>query len=81
MTTVLASTLSDSPVLGSDGTEIGTVQNVTMNPETGKLVSLLVAPRTDRSYGFERTDGGQLLIPASQLADVGDYVMIDRSVE
>ncbi|SFC11069.1 Sporulation protein YlmC, PRC-barrel domain family [Halobiforma haloterrestris] len=81
MTTVLASTLSDTPVLGSDGTEIGTVHNVTMDVETGRLAHLLVSPATERSYGFARTEDGRLRVPAGRMVDVGDYVVIDRSVE
>ncbi|ELY74511.1 PRC-barrel domain-containing protein [Natrinema pallidum] len=77
MTTVLASTLSDTPVMGSDGTKIGTVHNITMNVETGELQRLLVTPTTDDVRGFDTNDDGKLVVPASRMNDIDDYLIVD----
>ncbi|ELY70046.1 PRC-barrel domain-containing protein [Natrinema versiforme] len=77
MTTVLASTLSETPVLGSDGTEIGTVYNLTMNVETGRLERILVTPANDDIRGFSRNDDGKLIVPASRMSDLDDYLIVD----
>ncbi|THE62919.1 photosystem reaction center subunit H [Salinadaptatus halalkaliphilus] len=77
MTTVLASTLSSKPVMGSDGKELGTVHNITMNVTTGELESVLVTPKDDDVYRFETTDDGNLRIPAHQVQGVDDYLMVE----
>ncbi|WP_226481810.1 PRC-barrel domain-containing protein [Natrinema amylolyticum] len=77
MTTVLASTLSDTPVMGSDGTEIGTVHNITMNVETGELRRLLVTPTINDLRGFETNDDGKIVISAGRMSDIDDYLIVD----
>ncbi|QCS43061.1 PRC-barrel domain-containing protein [Natrinema versiforme] len=77
MTTVLASTLSDTPVMGSDGTELGTVHNLTMNVETGELRRVLVTPASDDIRGFDRNDDGKIVVPASRMSDLDDYLIVD----
>ncbi|MGQ3412424.1 PRC-barrel domain-containing protein [Natrinema sp. LN54] len=77
MTTVLASTLSDTPVMGSDGTELGTVHNLTMNVETGELRRVLVTPASDDIRGFDRNDDGKIVVPASRMTDLDDYLIVD----
>ncbi|PCR89594.1 PRC-barrel domain-containing protein [Natrinema ejinorense] len=79
MTTVLASTLSETPVMGADGTEIGTVHNVTMNVETGALRHVLVTPTADTVGGFDRNDDGKIVVPAHCLSDIDDYLIVDRT--
>ncbi|MWV39488.1 PRC-barrel domain-containing protein [Natrialba sp. INN-245] len=77
MTTVLASTLSNKPVMGSDGKELGTVHNVTMNVETGALEYVLVTPKADDVHRFETDDDGTLLVPADKVQNVDDYLMVE----
>lgn len=48
MSTVLASALSNTPVMRSDGKNIGTVDAITMAVETGELLNVLVTPRRRR---------------------------------
>jgi len=77
MSTVLASTLSSKPVMGSDGTELGTVHNITMNVETGELEYALVDPVRDNIGRFDRDENGLLVVPAGRLRSVGDYLVVD----
>ncbi|ARS91305.1 PRC-barrel domain-containing protein [Natrarchaeobaculum aegyptiacum] len=76
--TVLASTLSNKPVMRSDGKDVGTVRNVTGNVTTGELESILVTPSNDSTFGFEQTDDGLLRIPVSLVESVDDYLMLEH---
>lgn len=78
MRTVLATKLSDRPVLGADGETLGTVHNLTMNLETGELVSVVVDPDGD-IHGFERDGDGRALVPAACIEGLDDYLVVDRS--
>ena len=44
MSEILAENLSGKAVMGSDGTELGMLYNITMNLKTGELADLLVEP-------------------------------------
>ncbi|AXR78598.1 PRC-barrel domain-containing protein [Natrarchaeobaculum sulfurireducens] len=78
MSTVLASTLSEAPVMCTDGTELGTVRNLTMTVETGELEWVLVTPlHDDVSTEFDRADDGTIRIPATRVVGLDDYLMID----
>lgn len=80
MRTVLATKLSDRPVLSSDGETLGTVENVTMNPKTGELVSVVVDPASGLDR-FERDSDGRALVPASCIEGLDDYLVIDPGPE
>jgi|AntDeeMetagen192_2_1112575.scaffolds.fasta_scaffold03453_3 sporulation protein YlmC with PRC-barrel domain len=80
MRQVLATELSDRPVMGADGERLGTVHNVTMNPTTGELVSVVVTPEGDL-HGFERTDAGRVRLPASSIQGLDDYLVVNPTRE
>lgn len=80
MATVLATKLSSKPVLGADGERLGTVHNVTMNPETGELLSVVVDPKGDLQ-GFERTTEGRVRLPASSIEGLDDYLIVNPTRE
>ncbi|WP_226006183.1 PRC-barrel domain-containing protein [Natrinema salinisoli] len=77
MTTVLASTLSETPVMRSDGVELGTVHTITMNVETGELERLLVTPTTDDLRAVGTNDDGKIVVPARCMSDLDDYLVVD----
>ena len=76
MPEVLASALNDKPVLSTDGREVGTVYNLTIDQRTGKLDTLLVDPNGNGFEEFERTDDGYLRIPAAMINGLSDQLMI-----
>lgn len=81
MADVLAENLSKKAVMGSDGTEIGTMYNITMDLDTGELRDLLVTPRSDLPRGkveFDRDDGGRFRVPVSRVQAVKDYIVVQR---
>ncbi|MFD1686290.1 PRC-barrel domain-containing protein [Halobellus litoreus] len=76
MDTVLASSLAGDTVMTTDGLELGTVENVTMNVKTGELAYLRLDPDSQPSSGFDRTEEGQLLIPADRVEAKQDYLLV-----
>jgi len=76
MPQVLASALPDQPVLSTDGRELGTVTNLTMEPRTGELAAMLVDPNGNGFDGVETTDDGRLRIPAEAIRGFDDHVMV-----
>ena len=80
MTDMLAETLSGKSVMGTDGTELGELYNVTMDLETGRLEDLLVEPLEESSVtvDFPSDDEGHFEIPVSRVQAVKDYIVIER---
>jgi sporulation protein YlmC with PRC-barrel domain len=81
MTDLLAENLSGKSVMGSDGTELGMLYNITMDLKTGTLQDMLVSANEEfdvESSGFERGEEGHLHVPVSRVQAVKDYVVIDR---
>jgi len=81
MTDVLAENLSGKSVMGSDGTELGMLYNITMNLKTGALNDLLVSPNEEfpaSESKFQQDEQGRLHVPVSHVQAVKDYIVIDR---
>ena len=78
MSTVLASALPEKPVLSADGEHLGTVHNLTIDPQSGEVEHLLVDPARPESAptGVARTDDGALGVPAGGITAVGDQVVV-----
>lgn len=64
--------------MSTNGEELGTVENITMDVNSGALEAVRVAPASDTIRGFDRTDDGSLLVPATCLCDVDDYLLVER---
>ncbi|GAB3017342.1 PRC-barrel domain-containing protein [Natronobiforma cellulositropha] len=81
MSDILAENLSGKSVMGSDGTELGMLYNITMDLKSGKLHDLIVDPDEElpiRSVDFERNDRGRLMVPVSRVQAVKDYIVVQR---
>lgn len=82
MVDILAENLSGKAVMGSDGTELGMLYNITMDLKTGALSDLLVTPNENLSPGripFERDESGQVHVPVGHVRAVKDYIVVDTS--
>ena len=81
MADILAENLSGKAVMGSDGTELGMLYNITMDLKTGALNDLLVTPNeqfpVDGSR-FDLDEEGRLHVPVSHVQAVKDYIVVDR---
>ena len=81
MPNVLAETLSEKAVMGTDGTELGSLYNITMDVKTGGLKSLIVSPDESIPVGrvdFETDEGGRFLVPVDRVESVKDYIVVER---
>ncbi|MFB6121855.1 MAG: PRC-barrel domain-containing protein [Haloferacaceae archaeon] len=81
MPDILAENLSGKSVMGSDGTELGMLYNITMNLKTGALEDLLVSPNEEYSVGdsrFDLDEEGRVHVPVSHVQAVKDYIVIER---
>ncbi|PYZ03171.1 photosystem reaction center subunit H [Halogeometricum sp. wsp3] len=75
MADVLAENLSGKAVMGSDGTELGMLYNITMNLKTGKLHDLLVSPHEEihpDQFSFQQASRGAF-VPVSRVKAVKDH--------
>ena len=81
MSDILAENLSGKAVMGSDGTELGMLYNITMDMRTGELNDILVEPTDEtptRSIDFEADSGGRYRVPVSRVQAVKDYIVVQR---
>ena len=76
MAQILAENLSEKNVVGSDGTEIGRLYNVTMTHTSGSLRNLLVEPAEGVNADFEVDDRGRYRIPVSRVQAVKDHIVV-----
>ena len=78
MAEILAENLSDKRVVGSDGAEIGTLYNVTMEFQSGSLRHLLVDPLDGIGSDYSVNDSGRLEVPVSSVQAVKDHIVVAR---
>ena len=75
---VLAENLSGKAVMGSDGAELGTLYNITMNLKTGELSDLLVEPNPGVSSDYTVDDENLLHVPVGNVQAVKDYIVVGQ---
>ncbi|SDY28712.1 PRC-barrel domain-containing protein [Halobellus clavatus] len=73
---VLASSLSGYEVMTTEGTELGVVESITINPKTGDLQHLRLEGHDGGGGGYQRIENGQLLIPATRIEAKQDYLLV-----
>jgi len=79
MPDILAENLSDKEVMGSDGSNLGTLYNITMDLKTGTLQHLVLDPgQRAGDLEFERNEAGNYRIPVSRVQAVKDTIVVDR---
>ncbi|MFB6304807.1 MAG: PRC-barrel domain-containing protein [Haloferacaceae archaeon] len=81
MADILAENLSGKSVMGTDGTELGMLYNITMDLKTGSLEDLLVTPDEEFPVEGSRFDldaEGRLHVPVSHVQAVKDYIVVER---
>jgi sporulation protein YlmC with PRC-barrel domain len=81
MSEILAENLSGKAVMGSDGTELGMLYNITMDLKTGELANLLVEPDEQLqrdAVEFDADEAGRFQVPVQQVQAVKDYIVVQR---
>ncbi|WP_276273021.1 PRC-barrel domain-containing protein [Haloarcula litorea] len=79
MPEILAENLSGKDVMGSDGKELGSLYNITMDLSSGALNHLVIEPADSlHTTDFEYSEEGHLLVPVEQVTAVKDHMIVDR---
>ncbi len=79
MAEILAENLSGKDVMGSDGAEMGSLYNITMDLSSGSLNHLVIDPAESlRNTDFEYSDQGRLLVPVDRVKAVKDHMIVQR---
>jgi sporulation protein YlmC with PRC-barrel domain len=81
MSEVLAENLSGKSVMGSDGTELGMLYNITTDIRSGTLHDLVIEPEAELSgqtIDFDTDANGRFRIPIDRVRAVKDYIVVQR---
>jgi sporulation protein YlmC with PRC-barrel domain len=80
MPEILAENLSGKAVMGSDGTELGMLYNITLDLKTGTLTDLIVSPQEETTFDaeFNVDEAGRYRIPVNRVQAVKDYIVVSR---
>ena len=81
MSDILAENLSGKSVMGSDGTELGLLYNITMDLKSGQLHDLIVDPDEEvpaHKVDFDVNEHGRFLVPVNRVQAVKDYIVVKR---
>ncbi|AAV45005.1 sporulation protein YlmC with PRC-barrel domain [Haloarcula quadrata] len=81
MRTVLANQLSNVRVVSTDGREVGTLQNITINTTTGELQTIVINSDIQEIFGVERDSDGDIRLPASLIESMRDHLTIQPPAE
>ena len=65
--------------MGSDGTELGMLYNITMDANSGRLHNLVVEPdEMARDVEFDQDETGRFLIPVTRVQAVKDHMIVQH---
>ena len=79
MAEILAENLSGKDVMGTDGKELGSLYNITMDLSSGALNHLVIDPAESlRNTDFEYSDHGRLMVPVDRVKAVKDHMIVQR---
>ncbi len=70
--------LKDMMVMGDDGAEIGELQNITCDLNTGRLEELIVDPTEKGKRLYKQDKDGYLRISSNKLTSVKDYIVVKQ---
>ena len=79
MPNILAENLSEKEVMGTDGANLGTLYNITMDLKTGTLQHLILEPsQRANDLEFDLDEQGNYRVPVSRVQAVKDTIIVDR---
>jgi sporulation protein YlmC with PRC-barrel domain len=70
--------LSNKKVMGTDGSEMGILYNITCDMRTGDLVNLIIRPDMTLNVDNYETQDGMVLIPFAAVRAISDYIVVDK---
>jgi sporulation protein YlmC with PRC-barrel domain len=81
MPDILAENLSGKAVMGSDGTELGMLYNITMDLKSGELRDVVIEPDEElspREANLETDESGRYRVSVQAVQAVKDYIVVQR---
>jgi sporulation protein YlmC with PRC-barrel domain len=78
MTKTLARSLSKKKIITNEGKVIGSLRNIIVDFDTGKVVDLVVYPDPSFDTAGYRVEGDRLFINFEAVKDIKDYIIVDR---
>jgi sporulation protein YlmC with PRC-barrel domain len=75
---IFAKNLSNKQVMGSDGTDLGTLYDLIVDANTGDILDLMVKPDPDLNIQEFRVENDFLLLPFDSVRAIKDYIVVDR---
>ena len=77
---IFAKNLSNKQVMGSDGTDIGTLYDLIIDGNTGDILDLKVKPDPDLNVQEFRTENDFIFLPFDAVRAIKDYIVVDRKL-
>ncbi len=78
MVKVMAKSLHNKKVMGTDGSEMGTLFTITCDLRTGELNDLMVKPDMTLNVDNYRMEEDCVLMPFSSVRAIKDYIVVDK---
>ncbi|AGB38994.1 PRC-barrel domain-containing protein [Natronococcus occultus] len=76
MATCLARQLQGKSIVGVDGTDYGTVENITMTLDSGRINELVVQPEDRLPKRTETDADGRFRLPLDRIENIDDRIVI-----
>ncbi|NLN43055.1 MAG: PRC-barrel domain containing protein [Methanosarcina sp.] len=77
MSKEFARNLFNKQVMATDGTEIGTLNNIVVEIKGGNIIDMLVTPNPNFDTSRYRKANNFILIPFDSVSAIKDYIIID----
>jgi sporulation protein YlmC with PRC-barrel domain len=78
MSRIYARSLAGKEIVTMGGTVLGELENIILDPETGKLIDLLVKPDSELDPARYRKEGKLILVSFSSVCALKDYIVVDE---
>jgi sporulation protein YlmC with PRC-barrel domain len=78
MSKIYARSLAGKEIVTMAGTVLGELENIILDPDTGKLVDLLVKPDSELDPARYRKEGKLILVPFFSVCALKDYIVVDE---
>ncbi|MFU8867031.1 PRC-barrel domain-containing protein [Natronococcus sp.] len=76
MATCLARQLQGKTIVSIDGTDFGTLENITMGVESGTIDELVVEPQDQLPARIELDADGRFRLPLERVENIDDRIVI-----
>jgi len=80
MAKILAKNLANKRVMLTDGSELGYVNDVVMDTQSGILLYLEVKPNATVDTSRYKMQGGHVMIPFEAVRAAKDYAIVDKKL-